>query len=141
MKLDGSIVDAVPALPTKEAIEDQTPVAPKENRIAQIKGMTGLDAHCDREAMSIRRADAWRTERPKRRPRKTHGHGVTHLLLEDIGRKLKDKKPPELTKSPVVPDVKIPDFAMKLLRERPECDWLKGPLKDLNFGILSSPPG
>lgn len=113
------------------------PVPPKENLIAQISGMNPLDARCDQESLAIRKADGWRTERPKRRPPKTKGHCSQAHLLEDIGRKLKDKKVPEIVKAPAVADKPLPDFAMRLIRERPECDFTKGPLGDLSFGILS----
>ena len=106
----------------------QTP--PQVNQLT--KGMGKLDVRCDQEGHSILKSKGFLVKRPNGRPRKTRGHGVTHLLLEDIGAKLRDKKlkkvaPPE--RPLAVPDKKIPQFVLNLLRARPECDFQKGLLK------------
>ena len=135
--LSGRVIEVVPALPTVEQLASQVPV-PKPDVISQSKGLQPIDLRCEAEGQSISKADFRRVQGPKRRPGKSRGHGTNHFLLVDIGARLRDKKPPELVKPVAVPEVKFPNFAMKLLRERPECDFTKGPLKDLNFGILSS---
>jgi hypothetical protein len=100
------------------------PATPDQiNRLA--KGVTNLDSRVADESKAILKSNSFRTKRPNGRPKKTRGHGVAHLLLEDIGAKMPDKKekPPE--KAPAVPEAPLPDYVRQLMLARPECDWLK----------------
>lgn len=106
----------------------QTP--PEVNRLE--KGVTRLENRADSEGHSILKSNGFRCKRPNGRPRKSRGHGTNHLLLVDIGAKLRDKKLPKVTgpdKPVSVPDKPIPSFVLKLLRARPECDFQKGLLR------------
>jgi hypothetical protein len=84
-----------------------------------------LDERVAAEDKAISKSNAWRTQRPKRRPRRTRGHGITHLLLVDIGAKMKDKKDPPHQTPVAVPETELPKFMTDLLMERAECAWLK----------------
>jgi hypothetical protein len=90
----------------------------------QTPGVSPLDARVDAEGKAILKSEGFRTKRPNR-PQRSRGHGIQHLLLEDVGAKLVDKdKKPYVRKISVKP-VAIPEFMRLSLLKRSECDYLK----------------
>lgn len=74
----------------------------------------------ERMGLSISISNGYRTRRPKRRPKKTWGHGVVKLLKPWRDR-LRDKKEVAAIRPVAVPQVSMPKFLEKMLALRPEA--------------------
>lgn len=77
--------------------------------------MTPLDQRGDAEGFAVRVLAGYRTRRPKRRPKKSRGHGS--ILISDPGAYTRKKKP---QRPLAVPYREIPASVMAVLRKRPE---------------------
>lgn len=73
------------------------------------------------EGLAISESNRYRTRRPKKRPRKTWGHGVVkQMKWKERLKKRKEEKKQIFTRPVSVPKVPMPDFLSQLLARRPE---------------------
>lgn len=92
---------------------------PKPEQPLAKPGMTSLDNRGDAEGFAVRVLAGYRVRRPKRRPKKSRGHGL--ILISDPGAYTPKKKPPNLERPFAVPNYReIPASVMAVLRKRPE---------------------
>lgn len=72
------------------------------------------------EGLAISKSNGYRTKRPKRRPKKSRGHGPQPEWSETLRNK-KKPKPPETPARPIaVPPVPMSDSLIAILKARTE---------------------
>jgi len=89
----------------------------------------------ENEGLAISKSNGYRTKRPKRRPKKTKGHGIKPTWKETLRNKKEKKLARESRPLAVQPRVPVPDFLARMLKFRPEA---KSQLTAEDYAALKS---